>query len=133
MAIKFVEIIPSAGPLGTLTINFADVPGGLSFDREHERPISPRRTQNGTLISQTLRYNKKSITLTGTLYEITIHDYLEDLFEQGITATLKLWYEATGTYTETADFNSTVLLVDYSDNHDKITNIRTFSATFREV
>lgn len=133
MAIKFVEIIPSTGPLTTKIINFADAPAGLSFSRDHERPISSRRTQDGTLISQSLRYNKKIITITGVLYEITIHDYLEDLFEQGITATLKLWYEATGTYTETADFNSTVLLTAYEDNHDKIANSRTFTATFSEV
>lgn len=133
MAIKFVEIIPTVGPLATLTINFADIPAGLSFSRDHERPVSQRRTQNGTLISQSLRYNKKTITITGVIYEITIHGWLEDLFEQGITATLKLWYEATGTYTETADFNSTVLLTSYEDNHDKIANSRTFTATFTEV
>ncbi|GJQ59789.1 MAG: hypothetical protein D8M57_13245 [Candidatus Scalindua sp. AMX11] len=133
MAIKFVEIIPSSGPLGTQIINFADAPAGLTFSRDHQRPMAPRRTQDGTLVTQTLRYNKKVITLTGTLYEIDIHTYLESLFEAGITATLKLWYEATGTYTETADFNSTVLLTAYEDNHDKISNIRTFTATFTEV
>ena len=131
MAIKFVEIIE--GTLGTLTINFADVPAGLSFSRDHERPISSRRTQDGTLVSQSVRYNKKVITITGVIHEITIHTYLKNLFESAATATLKLWYEATGTYTETADFNSTVLLTDYSDGHDKITNIRNFTATFTEV
>lgn len=133
MAIKFVEVIPVSGPLGTLTINFADSPGGLTFSRAHERPLSSRRTQDGTLVSQTLRFNKKVLTITGTIYEIDIHDYLEDLYEAGINATVKIWYEATSTYTEMADFNSICLLTGYDDSHDKVSNIRTFTATFTEV
>lgn len=133
MAIKFVEIDPVSGPLATKVINFSDAPGGLVFSRNHQRPLSSRRTQDGTLISQTLRYNKKVITITGTIYEIGIHDFLEDLFESGINAVLKIWYEATSTYTETEDFNSTVLLTAYEDSHDKIANTRTFTATFTEV
>mgnify|MGYP003513322222 FL=1 len=132
-AIKFIEIIPTSGSLGTKIIYFADVPGGCSFSRNHERPISPRRTQDGTLITQALRYNKKSITITGVIYEITIHSYLEGLYESGITATVKIWYEATGTYTATADFNAVVALSDYSDTHDLISNTRNFTATFTEV
>lgn len=132
-AIKFIEIIPTSGGQGTLTINFSDIPAGLSFSRDHLRPISPRRTQDGTLITQALRYNKKAITITGVLYENTIHSYLETLYESGITATLKIWYEATGTYTETADFNAIAVLSSYEDSHDKIANTRNFTATFLEV
>ncbi len=133
MAIKFVEIIPSSGPLGTRIINLEDVQGGLSINRDHIRPLSPRRTQDGTLITQTLRYNKKQITIAGVLYEATIHTYLQSLFESAISATLKIWYEASDTYVETEDFNGTVLLTGYDDGHDKIANTRTFTATFTEV
>lgn len=133
MAIKLIEIIPVSGPLGTKIINLEDVPGGLSFNRDHVRPVSPRRTQNGTLVAQTLLYNKKQFTLTGVLYEVDIHTYLESLYESAVNATLKTWYEATGTYTETTDFNGTVLLTAYADSFDKVSNIRNFTATFTEV
>jgi hypothetical protein len=129
--IKFIEIIPVSGSLGTKIIYFTDAPGGLSFTREHLKPISPRRTQDGTLISQQLRYNKKTFTISGSLYKITIHTYLKDLFESGIRATLKVWYE-NSSYVATLEFNGSVTFINYTDDMDEISNIRTITATFSE-
>lgn len=130
--IKFIEIIPDSGPLGTLTINITDVPGGLSFKREHVRPIAPRRTQDGSLITQTIDYNKKIFSLTGVLYIITIHTYLESLFESGVAAVLKVWYEDTS-YVEQNELNKAVNFLSYDDDMDQISNIRTINAVFAEV
>lgn len=134
MAVKFVEIIPDSGAQGTQIINFADAPEGISFVREHERPTAARRTQNGTLITQTIRYNKKTITLTIGVHKIDIHSYLQTLYESGIGVTLKLWYETTdGNFTETTEFNASASFIDYSENMDQAGNVRSMTALFKET
>ena len=131
--IKFIEIIPDSGALGTKIIYINDTPEGLSFRREHIRPVSPRRTQDGTLVTQTIRYNKKSFSLAGVLLDITIHTYLESLYESGIGATLKVWYEDSTDYTPTTEFNGSVSFIDYEDDMDEIANKRAINAVFAEV
>ncbi len=130
--IKFIEIIPDSGALGTKIINFGDTPGGLSFRRAHIRPVSPRRTQDGTLVTQTLNYNKKSFSISGVLFEITIHTYLESLYESAVGATLKAWYE-NSSYVPTTEFNGSVSFINYEDEMDEISNLRTINAVFAEV
>ena len=131
--IKFIEIIPDSGALGTKIIYINDTPGGLSFRREHISPRAPRRTQDGTLITQTVRYNKKSISLIGVLLDIAIHTYLQSLYESGIGATLKVWYEDSSTYVPTTEFNGSVKFLNYEDDVDEIANMRTINAVFSEV
>jgi hypothetical protein len=130
--IKQLEIIPDSGPLGTKIVNFGDAPGGLSTDRKHISPRHPRRTQDGTLVTQTVSYNKKEITISGVIWDITLHTYLEALFESGIGATLKLWYE-NASYAETAEFNAPVSFLDYNDVKDQNNNSRAITAEFAEV
>ncbi len=130
--IKFIEIIPDSGALGTKIINFADMPAGLSFRRQHIRPLSPRRTQDGTLVTQTLNYNKKSFSISGVLFEITIHTYLESLYESLVGATLKAWYEDSS-YVPQTEFNGSVKFLNYEDEMDEISNLRTINAVFAEV
>jgi hypothetical protein len=130
--IRFIEITPDSGALGILEVYFRSSPGGLNFSREHERPVFPRRTQDGSLITQTLRYNKKTISISGVLFEITIHDYLEELFESVIGATLKLLYE-NSSYEETEEFNKSVNFISYADDMDEIANLRNIRAVFMEV
>lgn len=130
--IKQLEIIPDSGPLGTKIVNFGDAPRGLSFSRDHIRPVHPRRTQDGTLVTQTLNYNKKQITISGVLWIITLHTYLQSLYESGIGATLKVWYEDSS-YVETTEFNASVQFLNYKDDVDQNNNSRTINAVFAEV
>lgn len=130
--IRFIEMIPDSGGLGTLEILFSSSPGGLNFSREHERPVSPRRTQDGTLITQTLRYNKKTISITGTIHEIRIHDYLEQLYEAAIGLTLKILYENPD-FVELAEFNKSVNFISYADDMDLLANSRNIRAVFMEI
>jgi hypothetical protein len=131
--IKFIEIIPDSGALGTKIIYINDSPEGMSFRRKHISPRSPRRLQNGTLVTQAVRYNKKEFSLAWILYEITIHTYLESLYESGIGATLKVWYEDSSDYSPTTEFNGSVSFIDYNDDGDQTGNKRNINAVFAEV
>ena len=60
--IKLLQFEPIGSfALGDKTMYFEDAPGGMSYSIEHLNPVSARRTQNGTLITQSIRYNKKNI------------------------------------------------------------------------
>ena len=131
--IKFIEIIPDSGALGTKIIYINDAPEGMSFRRSHIRPISPRRLQGGALITQTVRYNKKEFSLSWALLDIPIHTYLESLFESGIGATLKVWYEDSTDYTPTTEFNGSVAFIEYGDDNDQTGSKRNINAVFAEV
>lgn len=130
--IKQFEIIPTSGALGTKLINFGNFPGGLSVSVNHIRPIHQRRTQNGTLITQALLYNKKRIIISGIIYDVLLHIYFKSLFESGITATLKLWYED-ASFAEQTDFNAIVSFLDYEDVEDKNGNSRSVDMIFEEI
>jgi hypothetical protein len=130
--IKQIEIIPTSGPLGTKLFIFGDFPGGLSVSTDHIRPKHPKRTQNGSLITQQLLYNKKRLSVSGMIYDILFHIYLRDLFESGITATLKLWYED-ASYTEQTNFNALVQFISYRDIEDENGNTRSVSMIFEEI
>ncbi len=129
--IRFIEITPDSGDLGILEVFFTSSPGGLNFNREHERPVSPRRTQDGSLITQTVRYNKKTISISGVLHEIRIHNYLEQLYESAIGATLKIFYENPD-FVELAEFNKSVSFINYADDPDLLSNTRSIRAVFME-
>ena len=131
--IKFIEIIPDSGPLGTKIIYINDTPEGLSVRILPIRPVSPRRVQSGTLIVQTVNYNKEEFSVSGVLYEIAIHTYLRSLFRAGIGATLKVWYEDSTDYTPTTEFNGSVKFISYECDMDEISNKRNINAVFAEV
>ncbi len=130
--IKQFEIIPTSGALGIKLINFGDFPEGLTASINHIRPTHPRRTQNGTLITQSLLYNKKRITISGIIFDVLLHIYFKSLFESGITATLKLWYEDAN-FAEQTDFNAIVNFLDYQDEEDKNGNSRSIDMIFEEI
>lgn len=130
--IQFLEILPDPGGPGRKVFYFTETPAGLSFTREHARPVSPRRTQSGALVAQTIRYNKKNITITWSVYAIDIHTYLEALFESAVSATLKLWYEDSDFVLQT-EFDKVVRLINYTDDVDRVSNTRSLTATFWEV
>ncbi len=130
--IKQIEIIPTSGSLGTKLFVFGDFPGGLSSSTTHIRPRYPRRTADGTLITQTLVYNKKRISISGVIYDVLFHIYLKSLFEEGITATLKMWYED-ASFVEQTEFNAVVDFLEYQDYKDENGNTRSVSMVFEEI
>ena len=130
--IKQFEIIPSSGPLGTKLFNFGDFPGGLSTSPEYIRPTYPRRSQDGTLVTQTLLYNKESVAISGVINDVLFHIYFKALYQSGITATLKLWYEDAN-YAEQTDFNALVNFLDYRMTKNENDNTYSVSMIFAEI
>lgn len=132
--IKFFEITDLDGAEGTHTINWADMPTGLSFSRSHVRPQFPVRLANGALVVQALDYNKKDITLNGLIFTglITLHLFLQEVWENGSRVTLKIFYQNTA-FADIEEFNATSRLLEYNDSADKANNKRTFTAFFSEV
>ncbi len=134
MAIKFVEFIPGAGSsLSTKIVYFQDAPGGISWSRAHLNPVNSRRTQDGTLITQTIRYNKKDINLTIGFFDVTFQTYFQTLYEEGIRPTVKIWAENPTTFVEETEFNSVVQVLSYSDDTDQSGNSRTITMTLAEA
>ncbi len=80
-----------AAGAGKKTIVVKDVPEGLQLKRNHLRPISARRTQNGTLIPQTVWYNKKAFSLNvGSLADDVLL-YFVALFESNEVVTFTVF------------------------------------------
>ncbi len=134
MAIKLFEFSPiGTFSLGNKTIEFKDAPGGISFSREHLNPVNARRTQDGTLITQTSRYNKKVINLTFGFFDITTKTYFEALYESGLRLTLKVWAENPTTFVEETEFSEIVQILTFGDDVDQGSNVRTINMTLAEV
>lgn len=132
--IKLLEFNPASGfILGDKIIYFADCPGGISFDEDHLNPVFSRRTQNGTLITQQVRYNKKNFTINLGIHSKELKTYFQTLYEAGINTELKVWNENETTYTPETEFNGTARLVGFTDNMDQGANIRSLTLTLMEV
>jgi hypothetical protein len=130
--VKLIVITPDSGAQGVLTINWKDT-RGMSFRRSHIRPISPERLQDGTLVAQTLDFNKKEFSLTVTLHHITIHSYLQTLFESGIGIILQVVYED-DSFVEQDEFNGSCKMTSYDDDVDQGGSwARSVSVVFMEV
>ncbi len=105
---------------------------GLTYDREHVSPKTAQRTATGTLVVQTIPYNKENFEIQGSFSERTIHTYLKALAEGNDTATLTLYFQDSN-FADQADFTGTVNLVAYSDTKNQAGNVWSFTATFMEV
>ncbi len=132
--IKLIEF----NPIGTFTlgdkiIHWHEAPGGISLSRNHLNPKNSRRTQDGTLITQTIRYNKKAMNLTFSFFDITTKTYFESLYESGLRTTLKVWAENPSTFVEETEFDGTVDILSFEDDIDQGQNIRTINMTLAEV
>ncbi len=133
MAIKLLEFLPSGGSAGNKIVNFADAPAGISYNEDHLNPVHARRTQDGTLITQQVRYNKKNFSITLGLHSKALKTYFQLLYEESVNTVLKIWSENETTYAEEAEFNKTVRIVDLKETHDQASNIRTLTLTIMEV
>ena len=132
--IKLLEFTPiGTFALGNKTMYFEDAPGGMSYSVDHLNPVSARRTQDGTLITQTIRYNKKNINLTITFYDNTVLTYFKSLYESGLRITFVIWTENPTTYAEEKEFNSTVQILSLNEDNDQSGNVRTLNMGLAEV
>jgi len=131
--IKLLEFTPDASfSLGNKTLYFEDAPGGMSYSMEHLNPVNSRRTQDGTLITQSIRFNKKIINLSISVYDIVTQVYFQTLYESGYRTALTIWTEDS-TYTEISEFTGTVQIISFSTDNDQTNNSRTLNLILSEV
>jgi hypothetical protein len=132
--IKFFTFEPIGSfALGDKDVHFHEAPGGISHSIDHLNPVNARRTQNGSLITQTIRYNKKAINLTITFYDITMKTYFQTLYESGLRITLSIWVENPTTFVEETEFNGIVQMLSLGEDTDQSANVRTLNMTLEEV
>lgn len=132
--IKFYTFEPIGSfALGDKDIHFHEAPGGLSHSIRHLNPVNARRVQNGDLITQTIRYNKKDISLTITFYDITMKTYFQALYESGFRITLSIWVENPVTFVEETEFNGIVQMLSLEEDTDQSSNIRTLTMNLSEA
>ncbi len=132
--IKLLEFNPIGDfSEGDKVLYFADCPGGMSYSMDHLNPVNARRTQDGTLITQTIRYNKKVISLTIGFFDVTLKDYFVALYESGFRTTFKIWVENPSTYVEETEFNGIVQILNLGEDNDQSATVRTLNMTLAEV
>ncbi len=132
--IKLLEFNPiGAFSEGDKIVYFADCPGGMSYTTDHLNPVNARRTQNGALITQTIRYNKKVINLTMSFFDVTFKDYFKALYESGFRSVFKIWVENPSTYVVETEFNGTIQILNLGEDNDQGGNIRTINMILAEV
>jgi hypothetical protein len=132
--IKLIEFVPGGGfPGGSKILYFADAPGGMSYSMEHLNPVGARRTQDGSLITQTLRYNKKVISLTIGFHDVTLKTYFQSLYESGVRSVFSIWAENPTTFVEETEFSGTVQILSFGEDMDQSANVRTITLTLAEV
>ncbi len=132
--IKLLEFLPIGDfTPGNKTLNFSEIQGGASFTRTHLNPVHGRRTQDGSLITQTIRYNKKNMNLTIVFHDVTILTYFEALYESGLRTVFKIWNQNGTTWADQTEFNGTVQILSFDDDMDQSGNVRTITMNLSEV
>jgi hypothetical protein len=132
--IKFYTFEPIGNfALGDKDVHFHEAPGGVSHTITHLNPVNARRVQNGSLITQTIRYNKKDISLTITFFDVTMKTYFQALYESGFRITLTIWVENPTTFVEEAEFSGIVQMLSLDEDTDETSNIRTLTMNFSEA
>ncbi|MCP4989387.1 MAG: hypothetical protein GY928_26010 [Colwellia sp.] len=122
-----------SGAVADLDFHFHEAPGGISYTMEHLNPVNSRRTQDGTLITQTIRYNKKVINLTVSFFSVVTRAYFIALYESGSRFDFSVWSENPSTFVEETEFTGTVQMLSLSEDMDQGSNIRTISMTISEA
>jgi hypothetical protein len=133
-AIKFFSFEPIGSfALGNQDVHFHEAPGGISRSVRHLNPVNGRRTQDGSLITQTIRYNKKVIDLSITFFDVTLKTYFQTLYESGLRITFSLWVENPTTFVEETEFSGIVQMMSFDDDADLSANVRTMTMTLSEA
>ena len=132
--IKFFTFEPIGSfALGNKDVHFHEAPGGISHSISHLNPVNARRTQNGKLITQTIRYNKKEINLTISFFDVTMKTYFQALYESGFRITLSIWVENPTTFVEETEFNGIVQMISLDEDTDQGSNVRTLTMNLLEA
>ncbi len=132
--LKLVEFEPIGSfALGDKILYFKDAPAGISYAMDHLNPVNSRRTQNGTLITQAIRYNKKVLSLTITFYDVTLRTYFESLHSSGLRSTLTIWVENPTTFVVEEEFNGIIQILNLSEDNDQSGNVRTLTMSLAEA
>ncbi len=133
-AIKFFTFEPIGSfALGDKDVHFHEAPGGISHFISHLNPVNARRTQDGSLITQTIRYNKKVIDLTISFFDVTMKTYFQTLYESGLRITLSIWVENPTTFVEETEFNGIVQMLSLEEDTNQGSNIRTLTMGLSEA
>lgn len=127
--IKFLKFVTTIA--GTKEILIQDVPEGITFDRNHVRPISSRRTQNGDLISQTIGYNKKNFTISGGQYDSVLIEYFKTIYENNETITFTVYDYVNYVLTNEAVYS--MKMISFEDSKDFSGTIRDWSIILAEI
>jgi hypothetical protein len=132
--LKFFTFEPIGSfALGDKDVHFHDAPGGISHAIRHLNPVNGRRTSSGRLITQTIRYNKKDISLTITFFDITFKTYFQTLYESGLRINLSIWVENPTTFVEETEFSGIVQMMAFDEDTDQGSNIRTITMNLSEA
>ncbi len=132
--IKFFTFEPIGSfALGDKDVHFHEAPGGISYSVDYLGPVNARRTQNGDLITQAIRYNKEVINLIITFYDVTMKTYFKTLRKSGLRITLSIWVENPTTFVEETEFNGIVQMLSLEEDTDQSANVRTLNMTLAEV
>lgn len=132
--IKFFEFEPAVGSaLSTKEVFFHDCPLGISWSMKHLSPVNGRRTQNGSLITQTIRYNKKDIDLTMTFFDLAFKQYFVSLFEEGLRPTISIWVENPTSFVEETEFSAVCQIMTLDEDMDQTGNVRTLTLSISEA
>ena len=129
-----IRLVKFSAPIaGDKDINFADVAEGFSIGRVGNRPTSPIRTQNGTLINQVVFFDKKSISISATCLTTTLIAYFQSIWAINETVTLTT-YKHTNNETEQTDkVYVTKMVAPFEDSNDFISATRTFGVKLEEI
>jgi hypothetical protein len=132
--IKFYTFEPIGSfALGNKDVHFHEAPLGISHSVSHLNPVNARRTQDGALITQTIRYNKKVINLTVSFYDITMKTYFQSLYESGLRITFTIWVENPTTFAEETEFTGIVQMLSLEEDTDETSNVRTLTMNLSEA
>lgn len=128
--VKFLKFVSAIA--GTKELLFDDVPEGLSFSRNHLRPVSQRRTQNGSLISQNINYNKKIFSINGGIFVSDLASYFKTIFENNETITFTI-YDYNASYVLINEAVHNVKMLNFEDSKDFSGSTRNFSFELQEI
>lgn len=126
---KFLTLIVNGNMQDVL---IEDVPDGLHLDRQNTLPIFPRRTQDGTLITQTALFNKKSFSLKGVENHTPILSFLAAAYEGAHDVAMTV-YDVNESFTEYSEYTVAVRIIQISDGKDFIGNKKEWTVQMMEI
>lgn len=129
--IRFVNF--NAPIAGSKDIYFTDAPEEFNISRTHNRPVSAIRTQNGTLITQSVYFNKKSISISASCLTDTLISYFQNIYELNETVTLTIYKRSNSHVEQMEETYVTKMIVSLEDSNDFVSATRNFGVQLEEI